>query len=96
MSREVQLVQLNDETMGPSQFQEGSSAVEHLHILESGMGTDAMGVFVQGCRTLRTFNYTFGNVDYYDGYFKPQEAVKELKRHKDTLEELTMLYDDDG
>jgi len=95
MAHEVQIVQLNDETMSPSRFQEGSSAVEHLHILESGMGTDVMRVFAQSCKTLRTFNYTFGNVDYYDDYFKPQEAVKELERHKDTLEELTMLYDDD-
>lgn len=95
MAHEVQIVQLNDETMSPSRFKEGSSAVEHLHILESGMGTDAMRVFAQSCKTLRTFNYTFGNVDYYDDYFKPQEAVKELERHKDTLEELTMLYDDD-
>ncbi|OQE28192.1 hypothetical protein PENFLA_c005G07933 [Penicillium flavigenum] len=68
IAREVQIVQLNDETMSPSRFKEGSSAAEHLHILESGMGADAMRVF---------------------------EAVKELKRHKDTLKELTMLYDDD-
>ncbi|KAF3029406.1 hypothetical protein E8E15_009690 [Penicillium rubens] len=95
IAREVQIVQLNDETMSPSRFREGSSAVEHLHILESGMGTDAMRVFVQSCKTLRTFNYTFGNVDYYDDHFKPQEAVEELRRHKVTLEELTMLYDDD-
>ncbi|OJJ84783.1 F-box protein [Aspergillus glaucus CBS 516.65] len=94
-AHEVQIVQLNDENMSPSRFREGTSAVEHLHILESGMGTDAMRVFVQGCRTLRTFNYTFGNVDYYEDHFKPQEAVKELEHHKDTLEELTVLYCDD-
>ena len=95
MTHEVQIVHLNDDSMSPSRLRDGSSAVEYLHILESGMGTDAMRVFTQGCRTLRTFNYTFGKVRDLEEHFRPQEAVKELERHVDTLEELTMLYDDD-
>lgn len=46
MTHEVQIVHLNDDSMSPSRLRDGSSAVEHLHILESGMGTDAMRVFV--------------------------------------------------
>ena len=96
MAHEVQIVHLDDDSMSPSRLQAGSSAVEHLHILASGMGTDAMRAFIQGCRMLRTFNYTFGKVRNHEDYFRPREAVRELRRcHGHTLEELTMLYDDD-
>lgn len=39
-------------------------------------------------------NHILGVVDYYEDYFKSQEAVEELKHHKDTLKKLTMLYCD--
>lgn len=95
IAHEVQIIHLSDDSMSPSRFRDGSSSVEHLHILASCMGPDAMRVFVRSCRTLRTFNYTFGKVRDNEDHFRPREAVEELRRHVDTLEELTMLYDDD-
>ncbi|BCS22575.1 F-box protein [Aspergillus puulaauensis] len=95
MTHEAQIIHLSDDSMSPSRFRDGSSALEHLHILASCMGPDAMRVFIRSCRTLRTFNYTFGKVRDNEDHFRPREAVGELRRHGDTLEELTMLYDDD-
>lgn len=95
MMHELQIVHLSGDSMSP-RLQNNSSAVEHLHILESCMGPDVMQTFIRGCKKLRTFNYTFGGVRDNEEYFRPQDAVKELERHIDTLEELTMLYYDDN
>lgn len=56
MAKEVQIVHINDIDMSPSKMQPHSSPIEHLYILEGEMGPEAERVFIQGCRTLRTFN----------------------------------------
>lgn len=75
MVKEVQIVHLNDIDMSPSRMQPCSSPVEHLHILEGKMGPEAVRMFVQSCRILRTFNYTFGKIGVFEEHFKPLEAV---------------------
>lgn len=59
------------------------------------MGPDVMYAFIQSCRKLCTFNYTFEGVRDNEEYFRPQHAVKDLEHHVDKLE-LTMLYYDDN
>lgn len=96
MVKEAQIVHINDADMSPSKMHPRSSPIEHLHILEDEIGLEAVGVFVQSCRTPRTFNYTYGNFDVSEGRFRPLEAVRLLLGcHRDALEELTMLYNDD-
>lgn len=96
MVKGVQIVHINDIDMSPSKMQPCSSPIEHLHIIEGEMGPEAVRVFIQSCRTLLTFNYTYGKIDVFEEHFRPLEAVRLLLGcHRDTLEELTMLYDDD-
>jgi len=61
------------------------------------MGPEALRVFFfQDCRTLCTFNYTYGKIDVFEDHFRPSEAVwLLLDITGDIPEESTMLYYDD-
>ncbi|OJJ81200.1 uncharacterized protein ASPGLDRAFT_84627 [Aspergillus glaucus CBS 516.65] len=86
MAKEVQIVHINDIDMSPSKMQPHSSPIEHLYILEGEMGPEAMRVFIQSCRTLRAFNYTYGKIDIFEEHFRPLEAVQLLLGTKSGVE----------
>lgn len=70
--------------------------VERLHILKSELGPRSACVLIRGCKSLRTFHYTFGKIDIFEEHFRPLEVVQLLLNlHGHAIEELTMLYDGD-